>query len=84
MNRQTGIIVTVITVVLCGCPGIFSCFWGLLAAVVSFIPGSQIDIAGSSDPTSALLAGAGGVCVGIIFVAIPILLWFFMVRNKPA
>jgi hypothetical protein len=84
MNRQTGIIITVITAVLCGCPGIFSCFWGLIAAVTSFIPGSQIDIAGSRNPTSALLAGGGGICAGIIFVVIPILVWFFMVRNKPA
>lgn len=84
MNRNTGIIITVATVLLCGCPGLFSCFWGLLASVVSFIPGAEIDMAGSSDPMSALLAGLGGVCVGIIFIAIPIIVWLVTVRNKPA
>ncbi len=84
MNRQTGIIATVATGVLCGCPGLFSCFWGLLASVISFIPDAEIDIGGSSDPASALFAGLGGVCVGILFVAIPVAVWYFTVRGKSA
>jgi hypothetical protein len=84
MDRNTGIIITIVTAILCGCPGLFSCFWGLLASVISFIPGADIDIGGSSEPVAALLSGLGAVCVGVIFVAIPIAVWFFTVRNKPA
>jgi hypothetical protein len=84
MDRNTGLITTIVTGVLCGCPGLFACFWGLLAAVVSFMPGAEIDIGGSSDPTSALLAGLGAIVVGIILVAIPAAVWFFLVRGKTA
>ncbi len=84
MDRKTGIIATIAAGILCGCPGLFSCFWGLLASVISFVPNADIDIGGSSDPTVALFAGLGVVCVGIIFVAIPVAVWYFAVRGKPA
>ncbi len=84
MNRQTALIVTIVTVILCGCPGLFACFWGLLASVISFIPNADINIGGSNDPTAALAAGVGSVCVGFILVAIPVAVWFFTLRGKPA
>lgn len=84
MDRNTGIIATVVSAVLCGCPGLFSCFWGFLASVVSFIPNADIDIGGSSDPTSALWAGLVAICLGLVFIAIPVAVWFFTVRGKPA
>lgn len=84
MTRQTGLILTIVSAVLCGCPGLFSCFWGLIASVVSFMPNADIDIGGSSDPMAALAAGAGAICLGIIFVAIPVALWFFTVKGKSA
>lgn len=82
MTRQTGLILTIASAVLCGCPGLFSCFFGLIASVVSFVPNADIDIAGSSDPMAALGMGVGAICSGIIFVVIPIALWFFTVRGK--
>lgn len=84
MTRQTGLILTIVSAILCGCPGLFSCFWGLIASVVSFVPNANIDIGGSSDPMAALAMGVGAICSGIIFVAIPIGLWFFTVRGKTA
>lgn len=84
MTRQTGLILTIVSAILCGCPGLFSCFWGLIASVVSFVPNANIDIGGSSDPMAALGMGVGAMCSGIIFVAIPIALWFFTVRGKSA
>ena len=83
-NRNTAMIITGITALCCGCPGLLSICWGGLAAVVSFIPGAEIDMGGSSDPQAALLAGLGSLCVGIIFVAIPIAVGFFTLRKKPA
>jgi hypothetical protein len=84
MNRNTGLIATIVTAVLCGCPGLFSCFWGLIASVVSFIPGAEIDIGGSSDPMMALLSGVVAIVMGIVLVVIPAAVWFFTVRGKSA
>ena len=82
-KRTTGIIATVVTALLCGCPGLMSVCWGAIAAVASFIPGAEIDIAGSSDPTMALVSGLGALCVGVIFVAIPVAVGFFTLRKGP-
>ena len=84
MNRNTGLIITIVSVILCGCPGLFSCFWGLIASVVSFIPGADIDIAGSSDPMAALVSGLVAIVIGFVLVAIPVAVWFFLVRGKTA
>jgi hypothetical protein len=83
-NRQAGIIATVVTALLCGCPGLFSICFGAIMAFVSFIPGADIDIGGSSDPMAALVSGLGALCIGVVFVAIPIAVGFFMLRKKPA
>ena len=83
-KRTVGIVATAITALLCGCPGLFSLCWGAIAAMVSFMPGAEINIGGSSDPTTALLTGLGACCGGIIFVAIPIVVGFVMLRNKAA
>lgn len=82
-NKTTGIIATVAAVVLCGCPGLFAFCWGSISALVSFMPGADINIGGSSDPTSALLAGLGSLCVGVLFIAIPVAVGYFMLRKKP-
>jgi hypothetical protein len=81
MDRNTALILTIASVILCGCPGLLSCFMGLIFAVVSAIPGAEIDIAGSSEPASALAFGLGGICMGLILVIIPIAVWFFTMRR---
>jgi hypothetical protein len=83
-KRTVGIVATVITVLLCGCPGLVSLCWGLIAASVSFMPNANIDIGGSHDPTTALASGLGACCGGIIFIAIPIAVGFFTLRKKAA
>ena len=83
-KKTTGIIVTLVAMLFCGCPGLVILFWGGLMAIISFIPGAEIDIMGSSDPQSALTTGIGGVCVGIIFIAIAVIVSVLMLRKKPA
>ena len=83
MNRQTGIIATVVAAVLCGCPGLLGCFGGAITAGASQVPGAQIDVFGSSDPQTALLTGIGTVCVSLVLIAIPIAVGFFTLRKKP-
>ena len=82
-KRNVGMIATGIAVLLCGCPGLFSIFFGAIFALVSVIPGADINIAGSSSPTSALLTGLGACCGGLLFVAIPVIVGFVLLRNKP-
>ena len=84
MNRNTAMIATGATALLCGCPGLFACFMGVMFAVVSQIPGADIDMMGSTDPQSALMFGAGGICFGLVLVLIPVVVGFFTLRNKPA
>lgn len=81
MNRNTAMIATGATALLCGCPGLFTCFFGLITAVVSQMPDAQIDMMGSSDPTVALASGLGSICGGLILILIPVAVGFFTLRN---
>lgn len=83
-KRQTGMIATIATALLCGCPGLLAFCWGSLSAVVSFMPGADINIGGSTDPQSALIAGLSSLCVGLLFIAIPVVVGVVMLRRKPA
>ena len=82
-NKNSGMIALIAAVLLCGCPGLFAACWGGLTAVISFMPGADINIGGSSDPRAALLSGLGTLCVGILFIAIPVAIGFFTLRRKP-
>lgn len=81
-NKNTGMIATIASVVLCGCPGILMCLFGAISTSASFMPGAEIDIMGSSDPASATTMGVVTLCVSVIFIAIPVAVWFFT-RKKP-
>jgi hypothetical protein len=81
-KRTTGIIATLITVLLCGCPGLISLCVGAMYALVSFIPGATINMNGSHDPKSALTFGVVAIMVGLIFVAIPAVVALITLRKK--
>ncbi len=83
-RRTTGIVATIVAVLLCGCPGLVSLCFGAMFALVGGIPGADIDVFGSSDPGNAVGLGIGGICLGIIFIIIPVVVGFLMLRNKPA
>jgi uncharacterized membrane protein len=85
MDRRTGAIIAVaVTALLCGCPGLVLLFAGFLSGVISFIPGAEINIFGSTDPRAALTTGIGMLCVGVLLIAIPFVIGFAMLRNRPA
>lgn len=81
-NKKTRIIALIVAVFLCGCPGLFAMFWGGLMAIISFIPGADINIGGSSDPSSALFTGLGSLCVGVLLIAVPVAVGFFAFRKQ--
>lgn len=82
-QRTTGIIATVVTALLCGCSGLVCIFAGGITSLVSFIPDAQIDMFGSTDPKAAFGSGIGMLCLGIVFVLIPVLVGYFTLRKKP-
>jgi hypothetical protein len=82
-KKTTGIIATIATALLCGCPGLFGLCYGALTALVSFIPGADINMFGRTDPQAALYYGIGALCLGLIFVAIPIVVGVLTLRKKP-
>jgi hypothetical protein len=82
MTRNTALIITGLTTLLCGCPGIFACFMGTMFAGVSFVPNADIDVMGSSDPQAALAVGIGALCLGALLVVIPIVVGFFTLRSS--
>ena len=83
-KRTTGIVATIATALLCGCPGLFSLCFGAFFAVISQIPGADIDVFGSNDPAQALTTGLLMFCGGVLFVAIPVVVGVLMLRKKPA
>ena len=75
MNKKTtGIIATVASVLLCGCPGIFICLFGALTAV-----GQGTFNEESLPPT----IGFALICLSFVFIAIPLAVGFFTLRVKP-
>ena len=85
MNKRTvAIIVTIVAMLLCGCPGLFGMCFGAIFAAVSFIPGASIDVMGSSDPQSALTTGIGALCGGLIFALIAAIVIFLVWRRNKA
>jgi hypothetical protein len=82
-QRSTGIVATVVTALLCGCSGLVCIFAGGITSLTSFIPDAEIDILGRTDPQAAFGAGIGMLCLGIVFVLIPVLVGIFTLRKKP-
>jgi hypothetical protein len=81
-KRTVGLVATAITALLCGCPGLISLCFGAMFAISGSIPGADIDIGGSSDPAAAIGLGIAGICVGLLLVAVPAGVAFFMLRNR--
>jgi LPXTG-motif cell wall-anchored protein len=83
MDKKTvAIIVTVLACLLCACPGLTGILVGVMFAIVSMIPGANIDIMGSSDPQAALSSGIVMLVVGIVFVIIAAVVIFFAWKKK--
>jgi Na+/melibiose symporter-like transporter len=81
-KRTTGIIATLVTVLICGCPGLFGLCLGATFAIVSFVPNAEIDIFGSHEPSAALTFGVVVLIISLVFVALPAILAFVTLRSK--
>ncbi len=82
-KKNTGIIATVVTALLCGCPGIFLCLFGALAAAGILPYTTELNGVTNTGkiPTSW---GYAGLCISFIFILIPVLIGIFTLRKKSA
>ena len=81
-KRTMGIVGLIVTILFCGLPGLCGLCAGPIYIFAGVVPGSNIDIFGSSDPTAAIGYGIGTLCLSLIFVAIPVAVWFFALKKK--
>ena len=77
-NKTTGIIAAVATAVLCGCPGFFLCLFGALSAV-----GRGTFTGPLSNGKIHPIIGLGLMCLSLILIAIPVVVGFLTLRDKP-
>ena len=78
-KRTVGIVATIITILLCGCPGLLSLCMG---AVIT-IPGLFPNFYGTTgDAAQIITMGVVGICVGVVMVAIPIIIGVVTIRLR--
>jgi len=82
-KKTTGLIATIATALLCGCPGLFGLCLGGTSVFASLIPGAKIDIFGANDPAAATTVGVALLCLSVIFIAIPIVVGVVTLRKQP-
>jgi len=82
MDKKTvGLIATIGTALLCACPSIFLCVWGVLG--VAQVP---IDTTLNGQTTTQPMSMGLGVallCLSLIGIATPVVVGFFTLRKKP-
>lgn len=82
-NRTTGIILTILAVLLFGCPGLFCLCSGLVGAMVGLSGDPYYYLGVDTEPDTALVAGLSIICLSVILIAIPIIVGVFTIRGKP-
>jgi hypothetical protein len=82
MNRKTGFTLTLITTILCGLPGMLTALAGVFVAGSGFLADkAQLKLDTNLDQSSVILTGVGGICLGVVLIAIPILIWLWSRRH---
>jgi hypothetical protein len=78
-NRTWPIIGTILAILLCGCPGLTMCAFGVYAATGT-IPDTSYSFGNSGYVPSWI--GFGTLCVALIFIAIAIVVPILLLRKK--
>jgi hypothetical protein len=82
MNRKTGFTLTIITIILCGLPGILTALGGIFVTGFGLLADkAQLKLDTNLDQSSVILTGMGGACLGAVLIAIPIFLWLWSRRH---
>ncbi len=77
-KKTTGIIATVVSALLCGCPGLFLCLFGAASAL-----GAGTFELGQRSGGVPKGVGVVLLCLGLLLALIPVGVGFFTLRNKP-
>ena len=81
-TKTKGIVATVASVVLCGCPGLFLCIFGAVSATGSMPYNTDVNGITTSR-TVPPTVGFVLLCLSLIFIAIPIVVGIMTMRKKP-
>jgi hypothetical protein len=76
MDRTTGIILTIVTIFLCACPGLAALGIGFVGAMGGF-PGMAPT---GLDPGAAVAVGLTLACIGVIGLLVPVLVAVLTLR----
>jgi hypothetical protein len=82
MKKTAGIFFTILTILLCGLPGLGLAGFGLLGLIGTQIPGTTVQT--SKGMQDALIGGAMFIGGGILLMLIPIVVGFLSLRKKRA
>ncbi|MEI6291304.1 MAG: hypothetical protein WCP19_12805 [Chloroflexota bacterium] len=81
MSRTVAIILTIVSVLCCACPGFGLCIAGVMGlAGVPFT--TTLNDSSTTAPISTQMA-VGFICLSVILIIIPVAVGFFTLRKKP-
>ena len=82
MNQKTGLVLTIVSLALCGLPGILSGLGGVFIAGFGLLADkAQLKLDTNLDQMSVIWTGLGGICLGLVLIAIPTFLWLWTRRH---
>jgi hypothetical protein len=83
MTKTTAIVITVVTALLCGCPGLALAALGVMAAFGSQVP--EVMAQNTGTPQEALLGAGIFICFGGILILVPVIVGVLSIRYaKPS
>jgi hypothetical protein len=77
-NKNTGMIATVATALICGCCALFACIMG-----VGTITGNGTFTVGGSTGQTPPAYGYAMLCVSLIAILVPVAVGVFTLRKRP-
>jgi hypothetical protein len=78
MNRNTGMIITIVTALLCSCCALFACIMGFGA-----ITGNGTITIGDTVQPMPPTFGYVFLCLSVLFIIVPVIVGFVTLRKKP-
>jgi hypothetical protein len=83
MNRTTAIVITVVSALLCACPGLALIALGAMAAFGSQVP--EVMAQNTNTPEEVLLGSGMFICFGAVLILIPVIVGVLSIRfAKPS
>jgi len=81
-KKNTGLIATIASALLCGCPGLLLCIFGALAATGTLPYNTELNGI-TQTGTVPPAVGAVLLCLALLFILIPVVVGFVTLRKKP-